>query len=742
MREHWATVAYCGISVLMNTSDLQARGKALLSQCDYPQAVETLEEAIQTSPDKLTNYWYLGLAYLLQKDEETAQLVWFGVIAEQPEEDSERLVQSLVQTLETEAQRFSTLQMSREAWTIRHHICEFSPQNLTNLLLLIELSIQLDEYIDELPEDLGIIDLLQSRVEGVEASLLLHVMEQVLEVPAAETLRFAEVCLPHIPLRQEWAAMITTAAAAMAYKRRLVNFAIALVELCLQHEPDDMIALGYLTRFYAECQRFKEAVETAKSSYQRSTTLQTRFFSSCVLLQALMRAGDWQEIPAAGEQVKNLVSELIQSQSTQLPLPIINFLIVNIGLMFYLQDDLVGNRRMQNQAGQLFYKNIEANTPNSIKPLALKIQDTTKRLKIGYIASTLRDHSVGWLSRWMFQNHDREAFEISVYLMQHPDNEFFKTWFAPYIHQVHYLSDNFDEAADTIRKDEIDILVDLDSFTLDQTCTILALKPSPIQVTWLGCDASGLPTVDYFIADPYVLPDHAQEHYQEKIWRLPHTYIAVDGFEIGIPTLRRSDLEIPEDAVLYWSSQVGHKRNPSTVKLQMQILRQVPNSYFLIKGLGDQIIIRDFFTAIAEAAGIAPDRLRFLPMMPDEYTHRANIQMADVVLDTYPYNGATTTLETLWAGIPLVTRVGQQFAARNSYTFLMNAGISEGIAWTDEAYVEWGVRLGQDEALRQQVSWKLRQSRNTSPLWNTKQFTHDMENAYREMWRYHIEINR
>jgi predicted O-linked N-acetylglucosamine transferase (SPINDLY family) len=725
----------------MNTSNLQAKGKALFFQGDYGQAVETLEEAIQTLPNEWTNYWYLGLTYLLQKDEETAQLIWIGTIAEQPEEDSEHLVQSLVQTLETEAQRFVTLQMSREAWIIRHHICEFSPQNLTNLLLLIELSIQLDEYIDELPEDLGITDLLQSTVEDVDVFLLVRVLEQVLQVPAAETLRFAEACLPHIPSRQQWAAMVTTAAGMMAHKQRLVNFAIALVELCLQHEPDDLIAMGYLPRFYAESQRFKEAVEAAKNFYQRSSTLQTRFFSSCVLLQALMRAGDWQEIPVAGEQVKKLVSELIQSQSTQLPLPVINFLIVNVGLFYYLQDDLVGNRWLQNQASQLFYKNIKANTPNSIKPLALKPQSTTERLKIGYIASTLRDHSVGWLSRWIFQNHDRDAFEISVYLMQRPDNEFFKTWFAPYVHQVRYLSDNFDEAADTIRKDEIDILVDLDSFTLDQTCTILALKPAPIQVTWLGCDASGLPTIDYFIADPYVLPNNAQEHYQEKIWRLPHTYIAVDGFEIGIPTLRRSELDIPEDAVLYWSSQVGHKRNPNTVHLQMQILRQVPNSYFLLKGLGDQSIIRDFFTNIAKTEGIALERLKFLPMMPDEYTHRANIQMADVVLDTYPYNGATTTLETLWAGIPLVTLVGQQFSARNSYAFLMNAGITEGIAWTDAEYIEWGVRLGQDETLRQQVSWKLRQSRNISPLWNTKQFTYEMENAYREMWRYHTESN-
>jgi predicted O-linked N-acetylglucosamine transferase (SPINDLY family) len=307
------------------------------------------------------------------------------------------------------------------------------------------------------------------------------------------------------------------------------------------------------------------------------------------------------------------------------------------------------------------------------------------------------------------------------------------------VDQFKFLSNDVDEAVKTIREDEIDILVDLDSITLDQTCTIMALKPAPIQVTWLGYDASGLPSIDYFIADPYVLPDNAQVYYSEKIWRLPQTYVAVDGFEVGIPTLRRSDLNIPDDAVIFWSSQVGLKRNPSTVHLQMQILRELSNSYFLVKGIGDQNTLQDFFSRIAEEEGVSSERLRFLPMMPDEYTHRANLQLADVVLDTYPYNGATTTLEALWAGVPLVTLVGQQFSARNSYTFLMNVGVTEGIAWNAEEYIEWGIRFGRDAHLRQQVSWKLMQSRNTSPLWNAKQFTQEMENAYRGMWASHTQ---
>jgi predicted O-linked N-acetylglucosamine transferase (SPINDLY family) len=214
----------------------------------------------------------------------------------------------------------------------------------------------------------------------------------------------------------------------------------------------------------------------------------------------------------------------------------------------------------------------------------------------------------------------------------------------------------------------------------------------------------------------------------------------VDGFEVDVPTLRRDQLEIPADAIIYLSAQTGFKRHPDTIRLQMQIIKEVPDSYFLIKGLSDEATVQRFFTQLAEEAGIAPERLRFLPIVSNEYVHRANLQIADIVLDTYPYNGATTTLETLWMGIPLVTRVGEQFAARNSYAFLMNVGVTEGIAWTDEEYVEWGVRLGKDVSLRQQVAWKLRASRQTSPLWNAKQFTHEMENAYKQMWEKHLEM--
>ena len=185
---------------------------------------------------------------------------------------------------------------------------------------------------------------------------------------------------------------------------------------------------------------------------------------------------------------------------------------------------------------------------------------TSKRLKIGYVSHCLKTHSVGWLARWLFINHDREKFELFTYMIgaqiSHDD---LQEWYVSTVDKAQKLALDSLEVAEKIAEDEIDILVDLDSLTLTNTCEIMAVKPAPVQVTWLGWDASGLSTIDYYIADSYVLPEDAQEYYAEKIWRLPQSYIAVDGFEIGVPTLKREHLGIPENAVIYFTAQRGYK---------------------------------------------------------------------------------------------------------------------------------------------------------------------------------------
>jgi MFS transporter, NNP family, nitrate/nitrite transporter len=413
-------------------------------------------------------------------------------------------------------------------------------------------------------------------------------------------------------------------------------------------------------------------------------------------------------------------------------------LIVSATFFPYIADRPDCYRTLQNQIART-YLEIERHQIIRKKITTTTLPKQKGVLRIGYLGSTLRSHSIGWISRWLWQYHDRDEFQIFTYCInQDPDDPVYQKWFRDRSDVAYCFGNNADEITAQIRADKVDILIDLDSLTLDTTCQVLAAKPAPIQVSWLGWDATGLPTVDYFMADRYVLPANAQEYYQEQIWRLPQTYLAVDGFEIGTPTIRREDLNISHKAIVYWSGQRGEKCHPQTIKLQMQILKSVPDSYLLIKGESAGDIAEDLFNNIAIETGVDPDRLRFLNPMTDEITHRANLAIADVVLDTFPYNGAINTLETLWMGIPIVTQVGQQFAARNSYTLMLNAGIDQGIAWNEEEYIDWGVKFGLDRKLRLQVRERLRLGRKTAPVWNARQFTIDMEQAYQKMWAKHL----
>jgi len=398
-------------------------------------------------------------------------------------------------------------------------------------------------------------------------------------------------------------------------------------------------------------------------------------------------------------------------------------------LLPYLRDDLANNQYLKQKFIGLITTCIQR------KSRVFSHQPRRRdKLRIGFLSHTLRKHSVGWLMRWYINYMNHKKLEFYMYALVNQPDQFAHEFLLPKCQACVYYRDP-KAMADHIYKDQVDILIDLDSVTLNVVGVVLAQKPAPVLVSWLGWDAMGIPTMDYFVVDPYVLPADAQAHYQETLWRLPHCYIGVDGFEIGVPTLRREDLGIPGDATIFYSAQASYKRHDETVRLQLEILKQVPHSYLLLKGIGDQQGIQEFFSDLAQEMGVNPDRLKFLARDVNEYVHRANMGIADVVLDTYPYNGATTTLEALWVGVPLVTRVGQQYAARNSYSFLVNCGI------TGAEYVEWGIRLGTDAKLRQNIRQKLYLSRRTSPLWNGRQFAREFDQMLEQMWQNYLNAH-
>jgi predicted O-linked N-acetylglucosamine transferase (SPINDLY family) len=709
--------------------------KTALENNQYDIVSQFYEELIERDPLEISYYWYLGLSYLLQGREEEAQTIWLFVLSQGDEEEVMGWTADLVNILDGEARRQVTLKNWQLSWVIRQHIYQINPDNLENLLYLVLLEIKLEYFYPQKLKDWQIVDLINSdKLETFDTNLLLHTIYKLLDWPAQEVLDII-ITLLKIESQQSAILEIIEQHIEKIYYSDKTN-AFILTLSCLDIIPDRLPLLYKIHQYYFDTGNFELAMKTVNKIRNLASDKGSKLDSVYLLLYTELLAGNWLNID---NQIQEYY-QAIQNNLEQHQCPIRNQAeVISItSPLAYLKDDLVGNRWLTNQLAKLFQEAVRKRF-NQVTIDSQRPKDVNKKLNIGYIANTLRRHSVGFLSRWLIHYHQRDDFNIHLYLVNQVEDDITEQWFKNKVYKYDNLPANPQIIAEKINQDNIDILVDLDSITNDNTCRVMALKPAPIQVTWLGLDAAGIPAIDYFIVDDLVLEKNAQEFYQEKLWRLPNCYLSVDGFEIGTPTLTRQDLNIPAEAITYLTLQVGLKRNPATIRLQMQIIKAVPKSYLLIKGAGSEKLIKDLFISIAKEEGIDENRLRFLSGVAKEEIHRANLQIADVVLDTYPYSGATTTLETLWMGIPVVTKVGQQWASRNSYTFMTYAGISEGIAWSDEEYIQWGIKLGMDEELRKKIALQLQASRQTAPLWNARQFTKDVENAYRQMWQIYCE---
>jgi predicted O-linked N-acetylglucosamine transferase (SPINDLY family) len=710
-----------------------------VSSTSPDMAIEYYRQAIAADERNYSYYWQLGIVYLHSGNLAEAQSTWFlpfmmeGV-------DSDYLVQELALILDTEAQ----LASQREEWQIsrelRYAIREIQPDNFHNIVEIVVLSHYLHDLTGDsfasYSLDLFLADYPDAELNEIDLKRYINTFLKQHNIKIFKSiLDLSNDCRIDINIEN----LIDVFLFELIFAHGLANFAIDCCLTGLAKCSDSEMFLRNIATGYTRAKKYRLACEAAEKYLSLfGDRLATKVTAIYIMARCLFLAGDWEKMRNLMPDYWQTIDRANQGEEELSQLATTSLIMLGFFLP-YLEDNGKKNRDYLIQSSGSFAKIfIDNNVPPKFQESP--INKPAGVIRIGYIGSTFREHSVGWLCRWLYRYHDRENFQIFTYSILHKaDDRFYSTNFESYS-DVSRCFGNEDPhvIAAQIRHDEIDILIDLDSLTGLIAYAVMALHPAAVQITWLGWDASGNPGIDYFIADPHVLPPAAENYYREKIWRLPHTYLAVEGFEVGIPSLRRSDLNIAKDAIVYYTSQVGMKRHPDTIRLQLEIIKSVPNSYLLVKGESDPEVIQNSFGKIAKDLNIDIDRLRFLEFDRSELIHRANLTIADVVLDTFPYSGATTTLEALWMEVPIVTKVGQQFSARNSYTFMINAGISAGIAYSDTEYIEWGIKLGTDRKLREFITDRLRASKQKSPLWDAKLFTSEMEKAYQEMWRIHL----
>ena len=357
------------------------------------------------------------------------------------------------------------------------------------------------------------------------------------------------------------------------------------------------------------------------------------------------------------------------------------------------------------------------------------------RIRVAYLSEDFRLHPVAQLLAGAWEQHDRNRFEMFAVSFGGDDKSAIRARvegsFEHFI-DIRYLSDR--EAARTLKEYEIDILVDLMGYTGFCRPEILARRPAPVQVNYLGHPATmGADFVDYILADRALIGEEERTHYSEKVAYLPHSYMATDGSRRSaemIPTRREAGL--PDEGFAFCCFNNPSKFAPETFDIWMRLLHSVPRSVLWLSDLGPEATIN--LKREAEARGVQADRLIFAPFLPLDEDHLARLSLADLFLDTSPYNAHATASDALWAGVPVLTLRGGTFAGRVASSLLGAIGLNDMIADSPQTYEATALKLARDTQAIRAVRARLEANRETHPLFDTVRFTRDLEKAYVEMW--------
>ena len=362
-------------------------------------------------------------------------------------------------------------------------------------------------------------------------------------------------------------------------------------------------------------------------------------------------------------------------------------------------------------------------------------RDPDRPLRVGYLSGDLRQHSVAFFLEPVLAAHAGREFQITCYQNSH-GGDATTTRLQSHVRRWRSVMDLPDaELARLIRDDAIDILVDLSGHTANNRLPVFALKPAPIQATWLGYPTrTGLQAIDYRITDSLVDEPASPEPEAERPARLAASY-----FCFGAPREAPDPGPLPAAAsgrVVFGSFNNLTKVNDATIALWSRALHAVPHARLLVKSapLADAWVrarLQDRFAA----HGIGGDRLLLHERQATIGEHLDRYRQVDIGLDTYPYNGATTTCEALWMGVPVISLCGETHASRMGRSILTTAGLGEFVCSNEEAFVAKCVATAGDLHSLAALRGKLRERTRSSRLMDAARFTRNLEEVYRQMWR-------
>ncbi len=369
-----------------------------------------------------------------------------------------------------------------------------------------------------------------------------------------------------------------------------------------------------------------------------------------------------------------------------------------------------------------------------LPPVPTPVASTGRALRVGYLSSDFHGHATAYLTAELFERHDRRRVSPVLYSLGPDDGSAMRE-------RLRHAGDRFVdlrdqaaiEAARRIRADGIDILVDLKGYTQGACPAVLAHRPAPVQVAWLGFPGTcGAPWIDYVVGDPWVTPMEHAAHFSEKIAQLPGCYQSNDGARPAPRPPTRAQAGLPEGALVLCAFNQLYKLSAEVFDTWCALLRELPEAvlWLLEWTAGTAQTLRQ---AAAER-GVNPQRLIFAPSLPQQ-AHLDRVGCADLFLDTWPCNAHTTASDMLWAGVPVVTLSGQTFASRVAGSLLHAVGTPELICHDVAGYRSLVRALAHDPVRRQALRDRLVAARSASPLFSGSHFAEQLETLYERMWQ-------
>ena len=480
----------------------------------------------------------------------------------------------------------------------------------------------------------------------------------------------------------------------------------------MEHSPH---AEHYITAFYV----FRAAMlldDALKACKKALHTAPDNWTVIAANMQASQHAADWEGVEQLERRYMEAYSQGLFAQTSEMPL-------VNVT---WCMDERINCKVAQNAARAL--------QARPVTPCCHVGRPVNPRPRIGYVSADLRNHAIMHLTAGLFEQHDREKFEIFVYSHSPNDGSPYRQRLLEALGDHHIDTRALSEAelAKRVKEDNIDILVDLMGLTEKNRLPMFRLRPAPILCTWLGFPGTtGYDFLDYAITDPVVTPDSSKPFFTEKLCRLPETYQSNDFRRVAAANaMTRAQFGLPDDALVLASFNQTGKIDKQTFSIWMRLLRDIPRALLWVLDPG--ATARGFMLDRAQQEGVDPLRIVFAKRTPPPL-HLARLPLADMVVDTRVYNGHTTTSDALWTGVPVFTVPGQHFASRVSASLLKACGMEECIATDWEDFHRTILRFAGDATLLASLRAKLARNRFIYPLYDSERFARHLERAYTMM---------